>query len=1116
MTDLGLVPAVNRRSYIDHQLQIHDVSIQQLDRCLQTHIESYAPDNQASHDHAKAIISQHLERQRNYILEIEKRGTFNISDQQLQQPKTYTGSWRPTLGKVIYTLKTWIPGTLYHTSNSFGSQLLQSPNSTLLLPSPSLYFDCDLTILFDLINYTNDKHGISSHLLTSLQQHYGPNTLPRITKPRAWTLLYHQLTDLMVLILLVASIVEGAQSDFDSMAILLAVVVLNTVFGCTQEWKACQTLFAMMDDSEPKAKVIRDGNPSIIPSHQLVPGDLVLLTTGDLVPADLRLIETHQLEIVESILSGESNPVQKQVYPIYSKTRHIPLTECYGNAFMSTIVTHGHGKGVVVRTGTHTEIGKINTKLRNTSTRKVKTRIQLKLDSLGKCLVGLSILLCSLVVVIGIIWKRDTEKMINVGLSLAVSVIPEGLVAVTTVSMALGVQRMMKRQCIMRTLPAVETLGSVTAICTDKTGTLTEGIMKTTKLWTADNKLYDTKDLILHHPSQGHTTRAEDESDKTIITSSIKGDSLSSSTFSANDDNTGTPWAPKEDAGLTPLDYSMMICALCNNATIYFDPELHEWKSTGDPTDLALLSMVQHLQLGPNFWKRRHLHFDKHLEHAFDSTRKLMTIIYATSPLQLPLPLPLSSLETTSPNGSSQGSPLSSSTHSPTYTMVSKGAPEDILQRCTHYFSSPEVVTTINDKVIHMVMAQNTRLASKGQRVIGLAIKFIPRHHDLPKAPHTDVFLEEGMIFVGLIGLVDPPKQGAKEAIRIARKAGIQVIMITGDQAATATAVATQLGIDSDGSLKSLTGKELDELSIDELASLDPFPCVFGRVSHDNKLKIIHALQQRGEVVAMIGDGVNDATAIRQADIGIAMGSGTEITKQAADMILLDNDFLTIISAIEEGRHVFTNILKFTVYLLSCNGAEIILMLICVVLNMEMPLTTMMILWANIIADIPPAMALGVEPKEIGLMDRSPRQPNLDVLTWTSWLTIGLQALTISCLTLTVYLVSIHVLHHPLAQSQSAAFTTLTTLQLLHSFLSKSITQSIWRHGILTNQWLILAFGMSFSLMILGIYSPGISSWLQLTFVDAISWVMILACCFVQVILVESWKWCLRSYRWII
>ncbi|KAI9496328.1 hypothetical protein BDB00DRAFT_143081 [Zychaea mexicana] len=1038
-------------------------------------------------------------------------------------------------------------------------------SSIVMLPPPqALYFDRSVEKLMKMFPHTHPTNGLPSALVRALREQYGINKLPDPPRPSALKMLWTQLTDFMVLMLLAASIIQAGQQEFNSMAVLLIVVVLNTVIGFSQEWKAGKTLSALMDLTVPKAQVIRDGEQQIVDSDDLVPGDLAVLDEGDAVPADIRLIEVAQLEIVESILTGESLPVTKKTDAIKAKSRRIPLGDCLGNVFMSTTVAKGRGKGIVVRTGVQTEIGKISTAIQAGSKRKTKTPIQRRLDKLGKYLVLIAIILCVLVAVIGIAWKKNVQEMVNVGLSLAVSVIPEGLVAVTTVTMALGVRRMAAKQCVVRTLPAVESLGSVTVICSDKTGTLTEGKMGTSEMWTADNNVYRFTESTSLDPTHGEIIVEPAELRRRMIhvrrtTAPIADDPINNGDNNKDDrDDEEKQTSSQQQQGIDyaalrsrPIDrsnpatyaphlkYSLMVAALCNNASVHLEEKTGEWKTIGDPTEVALTVAAQKANAGARYWIDQK-GYTKVFERAFDSERKLMSSAY---------------MQKQQPQKKDNSDALR------TTLLLCKGAPEELLRKCSSYLppkstsqqqqnhtrlgidttssSSSSLTTTTTtaadaDEILQASMSMNetfatqvtdesSRMASQGLRVLGLALKVINDDDgslsstdsaDMAKHPSM---AENEFTFVGLVGLIDPPKQGVKESVDICQQAGIRVMMITGDHVETAVAIASKLGIfkkNAPGMSRAILGRELDLLSEEAIIELDPFPNVFARVSPDNKLTIVKALQQRGELVAMTGDGVNDAPAIKSADVGVAMGqAGTEITKQAADLVLLNDNFTTIISAVEEGRHVFDNILKFIVYLLSCNGSEIFLMLICTIANIDTPFTVMMILWANIIADIPPAMALGVEPREKTLMQRSPRDPRTGVVTLGVWIVILVQSLLMSALALGSYVLALYRFNYEHHQAQSMVFTNLTMIQLIHSFLSRSVHLSVIKTGVLSNRWMLVAAGVSFFFLILGVYAPGISTWLELSYVDWRSWVMILVCCTIHIGLVELQKFGLRYYN---
>ncbi|KAG2183376.1 hypothetical protein INT43_006382 [Umbelopsis isabellina] len=983
-------------------------------------------------------------------------------------------------------------------------------SSAPLLPPPSLYFDRSVKKLLKMFPNTDPEKGLPSDAVPLLREQYGPNKLPEPPKPSALKMLWSQLTDFMVLILLAACIVEAGEQEFNSMAVLLVVIVLNTIIGFTQEWKASKTLEALMHLSTPQATVIRDGVQQTLSAEEVVPGDLVIVEDGEAIPADLRLIEVSQFEAEESILTGESMPVAKTTDAIKAKVRKLPLGDCKGNAFMSTVVAKGRAKGIAVRTGEQTEIGKISSAINASSKTKVKTPIQRKLSRLGKYLVIIAIVLCVLVVVIGIAWKKDVKTMVNVGLSLAVSVIPEGLVAVTTVTMALGVRRMAAAQCVVRTLPAVETLGSVTVVCSDKTGTLTEGKMRTSKLWTADNSLYSFTNNASLDSKEGSISVEPGELRKRMIhlrTSSVEP---------GEPDPAKSPTGSFDYAALKPHElvkneedqivtnpimlYSTLVAALCNNSNIHRSPDNEgEWVVSGDPTEIALLAAANQTGLTRDFFANV-IGLKKVYERAFDSERKLMSSVLSLD----------------------QGQDAQ--------YVLCKGAPEELLSNCSHYAVSTagdKITCTqgflkedvnkseISDSFVANVSDESSAMAKQGLRVLGLALKKVKGNGKV-EPEEEPAWKEDNLVFLGLIGLIDPPKKGVEQSVEICQKAGVDVIMITGDHVETATAIAMQLGIirpNVPGMDRAILGRELDLLSDDAIVELNPFPNVFARVSPDNKLKIVTALQKRGELVAMTGDGVNDAPAIKQADVGVAMGmAGTEITKQAADIVLVNDNFSTIVAAVEEGRHVFDNILKFIVYLLSCNGAEIFLMLICTAANIETPLTVMMILWANIIADIPPAMALGVEPQEVGLMSRPPRNPKAGVLNLVTWSVIGLQALLMAALTIGAYTIAIYVEHYDVQDARSLAFACLTTIQLLHGLLSRTISRSVFETGILGNKWMIGALVISIGFMLMGIYCPGLNDWLELTPVSGWSWIKIVVCAVIHSIVVETGKLIIRLF----
>ncbi|EGF84084.1 hypothetical protein BATDEDRAFT_15466 [Batrachochytrium dendrobatidis JAM81] len=935
-----------------------------------------------------------------------------------------------------------------------------------IFPPPSLYFDKNSERLAEMYG-SNTERGLPSDRIVLLREHYGFNKLPNPPKPSIFGMIFTQITDFMVLILIIAAIVEFATKDSDSAIVLLIVVVLNVTIGTYQEFKANRALEALLTLSVPKATVIRDGIKSVVESRELVPGDLVTLEEGDAVPADLRLCESAQLEIIEVILTGEALPISKSIRTIRKRTRRLPLGDCKGSAFMTTVVAKGRGKGIVVRTGISTEIGKISQAI--SSTPHQKSNIEKKLSTLGQILVAIALILVVIIICIGLGYKRSGSDMLKVGISLGVSVIPEGLVAVVTVAMALGVSRMASKHAIVRKLPSVETLGSVTVICSDKTGTLTEGKMGAQVLWTSDNSSF----------VMTHSTSLDPEAGVVNI---LPSPSLTSAMSSSGDPpkmKSLEATASSKDIQQMPshLAASMTIAALCCNASIV--PGLNK--------------------IG---------------EYAFDSDRKLMSVIYQQGASKLACHL-------------SQDSAF----------VLAKGAPECVLSHCVSYlgvsdsnakgfnFMDEFPTHVLDDAFVDYISKRSSIMASSGLRVLALAMRKVTADEGLGIAKANSYKAAESqLVFVGLIGLIDPPKEGVKESVATCKRAGIRVIMITGDHIATASAIAKQLGIleeEGQSNSRAMKGYEIDLLSEEQLAEQRPFPAVFARVSPDNKLKIVKALQSKGHSVAMTGDGVNDAPAIKRADVGVAMGiGGTEITKQAADIVLADDNFATIVDAVKEGRQVFDNIKKFVVYLLSCNSAEIFLFLMAALANLEMPFTTMQILWANIIADIPPAMSIGLEPAEKNIMDRKPRPANEGVLTILTSVVVLLHGLMMSSITFGIYiwmentgLTGIPMGEAGTGQRRSTAFMVLTVMQLVQSFHSRSVEESVFVTGIFGNLWMVGAFLLSFALALIGLLAPGISTWLNFEPVTAWGWLVVFISAIVQSIFVELVKVGVRYCR---
>ncbi|PVV01927.1 hypothetical protein BB560_003637, partial [Smittium megazygosporum] len=1006
-----------------------------------------------------------------------------------------------------------------------------------LYPPPALYSDRNIPKLVTMFN-VNINTGLSDESeIQKRSQFYGKNELPKPKKKSVYKIIFEQLTDFMILLLLTAVVATAIAKEYKSAVVLFAVIVLNSIIGTYEEIKASNALDSLKSFTVNSAKVLRKGTISEIESQYLVPGDIVELEEGDSIPADLRLVDTSRLSVIETILTGESVPVLKNTEAIKTRSTKLSLGDCTGNCFMGTLVAKGRGRGIVVRIGSSTEIGKISKAINSDETNR-KTPLQKKLKKLGIWLVLIAILLCAFIVVAGVAWGHRFGPMFVSGLALAVSVIPEGLVAVTTVTMALAVRRAAKKNAIVKRLMSVEVLGSITCICSDKTGTLTEGKMGVSEIVLPGLEKFVTQNATNLDPSVGGLLKPGSEN------------------FSVANESDKNHFLSASDISLVLLR-CLKACILCNNSRVF--QKDGEWVGLGDPTEYALLSIalksgvtMDTLNSNSVSSNEKSASLPKRLlENPFDSERKLMSVVVDSDF-----------------NGNS-------------LDVYTKGAPEQVLKISTMKLSNNGTIEKMTNNDLRIISDECTRMAQRGLRVLGLGFKIVDsdeyknlidsttikkgeysnensesmakKSADLQEQYATQrmSWVESDLIFVGLAGLTDPPRQGVKEAISNCQSAGIKVTMITGDHLVTAGAIAEQLGIINTKvpeMSRSISGMDLDLLSDEALAMLNPFPTVFARVSPDHKLRIVKTLQKMGHIVAMTGDGVNDAPAVRQADIGVAMGiGGTEVTKDASDMVLVDDNFSTIVVAIEEGRKVFDNILKFILYLLSCNTAEIILFLMASVINAELPMSTIMVLWANIIADVPPAMSVGLEPQEKGIMKRPPRNPKSGVLSKRTTVLLMAQATFMALVSFLYYLIALltpfgtklysgltseqiagqpnlilknnnqvnldnPVLSLQLEVARSFASITLIVLQLNQAFLSRSVTRSVFKTGILSNKIMVYAVSLSFALLVMGMYVPPIAKWLSLVPLSIYAWLMVLVSVVVQIAFVDLFKILLKRY----
>lgn len=844
------------------------------------------------------------------------------------------------------------------------------------------------------IMQTDPIKGLSSKDAAERLLQVGENVLEEKHQISPWLILLNQFKDFMVLVLLAATLISGLLGEYTDAITIIAIVIINGILGFVQEYRAEKSLGALKELTAPLAHVIRNGELGQVPAKEVVPGDLVYFEGGDRIPADLRIIASHGLQIEESALTGESVPASKEEGII--KQQDITLGDQKNMAFMGTLVTRGTGQGIVIGTGMRTEMGKIADLIQSTDT--LQTPLQQRLEQLGKVLIAVALALTALVVVAGIMHDHNPYQMFLAGVSLAVAAIPEGLPAIVTIALALGVQRMIKRKAIVRKLPSVETLGCASVICSDKTGTLTQNKMTVKSLW-ADGNCFEVT-------GTGYEPKGEFQlAGKTVL--------------------------PSRFVGLTKL---LELNVLCNNARLTEETvdkkrglrkEKREWAILGDPTEGAMLVVaakagITHVHL--------HSKWPRAKEFPFDSERKMMSVLVK--------------------QGNGAG------------LIAVKGAPDVLLSRCTKVYWNGNV-TALTSALKQQILGENQRMAEQALRVLGVAYREVnsgERVLDEAKA-------ENNLIFVGLCGMIDPPREEVKEAIRKCKLAGIKTVMITGDHQTTAEAIARQLGILPRGGL-TINGQDLYNMSNEEFASKVENIFVYARVSPEHKLKIVRALQSHGHVVAMTGDGVNDAPAIKAANIGIAMGiTGTDVSKEASSLILGNDNFTTIEAAIEEGRTIYDNIRKFIRYLLASNVGEILVMFMAMMAGLPLPLLPIQILWVNLVTDGLPAMALGVDQPEGDTMKRPPRSSKESVFARGLGWKIVSRGFLIGICTLAAFWLTLQSDPNDLTKAQTVAFATLVMAQLIHVFDCRS-EHSVYHRNPLQNKYLVLAVITSILLLV--------------------------------------------------
>lgn len=846
---------------------------------------------------------------------------------------------------------------------------------------------------------TNEKLGLKADEAKSRLETYGENKLKEKKKESLFVKFIKEFNDFMIIALIVAAIISAVvsklngEADYVDSIIIIAIVIFNAIMGLVQEEKAEKSLESLKKMSAPSAKVIRDGRVQEIDALQVVPGDIVVLEAGNYVPADCRLINSYNLKIEESALTGETIPTNKDSGRILKE--NTAMGDLCNMAFATTVVVNGHGEAVVVDTGMNTRVGKIAGMIIEDES--PDTPIQKKLNEVGKMLAIACIVICVLIFVIGIFKKIPIVEMFMTSVGLAVAAIPEGLPAIVTIMLSIGVTRMAKKNSIIRKLPAVETLGSSSVICSDKTGTLTQ------------NKMTVTEVRNCHGIANSE--------DKKFI---------------------------------------LELGTMCTDTTEErMDGRLG---FTGEATEVAISNAAMQAGISKSFLYDEMRRIN---DIPFDSKRKMMTTIHR---------------------------------YGNKYRIITKGAPDVLLKRCTHYYQNGQIDSIFSKK--ESIYEQNNQMAEKALRVIAVAYK------DVEKLPETQD-MEQDLTFCGLIGMIDPPREGVKEAVRTCRRAGIKTVMITGDHLQTAKAIAKELGIFKRGDL-AIEGENLERMDQHELEKNIMQYSVFARVSPEHKVRIVKAFQSTGAVVAMTGDGVNDAPALKNADIGIAMGKGgTDVAKNASDMILTDDNFVTIVEAVKQGRNIYDNIKKAIHFLISTNIGEIVTIFFGLILGMKSPLLAIQLLWINLVTDSLPAIALGLEKEEENIMSRLPRNPKKSLFADGLWWKIIIEGTMLGMFTLLAFSIGNRL--YSVEVGRTMAFLTLGILELVHSFNIKS-EESIFKIGIFENKYLILALILGVLLQVIVVITNPLAEIFSLVPLTGIQWLYTILISIAPIPIVEIQK----------
>jgi len=852
--------------------------------------------------------------------------------------------------------------------------------------------------------------GLSSEEVQKRLEEFGPNELKKEKGKSPVRLFLEQFTDILIIILLVATALSMVIEEFYDAIVIIAIVMACAVLGFTQEYKAEKALEALKKMTAPTATVLRDGKEMELETRDLVPGDIILLYTGDKVAADARLIEAINMKTDEAPLTGESTPVNKNVKPLPEETI---VSDRRNTLFTGTVVVYGRGKAVVTSTGMNTEFGKIAKMVQVTE--EEETPLEKRMGHVGKWIGILSVAVCAVVAIFGIYKGREILDMVLWAISLAVAAVPEALPAVVTGALAVGMYRMARENAIVRRLPAVETLGCTSVICADKTGTMTKGEMTVQRIYVNDKAL---KVRGVGYEPQGEFLFEDKKLD---------------------------PTKEKE------LYILLKAATLCNDAKL--EKEEGQWIVKGDPTEGALVVAAAKADL----WKEEIEKEEPRInEIPFSSERKRMTTMHEA--------------------------------YGKSKIAYMKGAPEIVLEKCTKVYTNGKL-RKLTDGMRKQMLAVNAAMAIQALRNLGFAYKELPE-----SKTSLDEEDEEGFVFLGIMGMIDPPRGEVKDAIYMCNKAGIKVVMVTGDHKLTAVAVAKALNLIGENESEEdhvLTGAELDKLSDEEFGKMVDNIVIYARVSPEHKVRIVKALRKKGYICAMTGDGVNDAPALKMADIGVAMGiTGTEVTKEASDMVLADDNFATIIKAVREGREIYGNIKKYLTYLLRCNIMEILVLFFAMMLShtseSAIALTTIQILWVNLTTDGLPAIALGVDPGDPDLMERKPRDPNESIFTRDVRVYLSAVPVLMTVLLLGAYFYTLDT--HGLLEARTQLFTALVLMELANAVNARSLKYTVFKVGLFKNKFLWLAILSSLGLQLMVLYIPALHGIFEVTYPNVFDW----------------------------